>query len=679
MPAPTPGSPEVATGTRWESTRAAMIRLTAPAETGLPRWPVLLWFPALLTVLFGMLVVLSISGSSTGMFWQLYGSGTDPELLSGTPRGVRSDEWLTFGSWVVSQSVQGFPPTNQGFPGGIDFTVHDLPSWDWAMIFRPHTVGFMLLGLDHGMAVRWWLPGFGMMAACYCMLISLLPRRPATSAVISVAFFYSPMLNWWYLPSILLPSALCFLVIAAVCTALRDPRRWVRITWAAVTGYVSVCTLLTLYPPFIVPAVLVALAVCCGALFAETNRGSIGLRPAISALVPLLVAGAAAGLIVLVFILTRSGTIAAISNTIYPGQRLEATGGVSFNDLIAVFGAPFDGGLNSDQTYDGVLGTNASEASAPVLLGLFLIIPLVWFVVHDWRQSRRIQWMILGCAAVTVVLAAFLLIPGWDPIAHLLLLDRTTKDRVRMGLGLVSVVAIALLVKRLDEGDTRVPWAVTWTSTWAAAASVIVVWTVLARADDPALTRSEHHLAVAGLFVLSVLLYNRGRALLASVAFLIVSVVLSFGINPFYRGTYDLTETSMGQAVERVNAARPGTWLGIGSYQLGSVLVETGVQTFNGVQLYPSTEMWREVDPTGQYADVWNRFASIAWEPGTGEPRLLNPQADVVIGSFDSCSGFAQQHVTYVMTQSALDQPCLEQIDQASQGASTYLIYQVTR
>ena len=88
------------------------------------------------------------------MFWQLYGSGTDPELLSCGPRAVRSDEWLTFGSWVVSQSSQGFPSINQDFPGGMDFTVHDLPSWDWAIVFRAHTVGFMLLGLDHGMAVR---------------------------------------------------------------------------------------------------------------------------------------------------------------------------------------------------------------------------------------------------------------------------------------------------------------------------------------------------------------------------------------------------------------------------------------------------------------------------------------------------------------------------------------------
>lgn len=664
--------------TRLAAARETYAKLVEPTATGLPRWPVLLWFPALLTGLLALLVALGISGSSTGMFWAVFGSGTDPELIAGSPRPVRSDEWLTFGSWVISQASQGFPARNEVFPGGMDTTVLlDLPAWDWSTLFRPQAIGFMLFGLDHGLAVRWWLPGFAMMAAAYAMLVTLMPRRPVTAVLVAVAFFFSPFLNWWFAPSVFFPAVLCFTTIAAVLVAMRDERRWVRVLWAAITGYAAVCTIFTLYPPFILPAVLIAVAICLGAVLLETGKGGIGFVPALKRLYPILVAGLSTVTVVVLFFLTRSDTIAAITGTVYPGQRVEPTGLVDFNGLVAIFGAPFADGLQTDG-YTGLLGPNSSEAATPVLLGLFLLIPLLWFVVRDWVVDRRLQWMLIGCLAITTVFLAFLLIPGWDSLAHLLLLDRMTVQRTRLGLGIICVVAIGLLTRRLDERDTSVPWVVSLLATGLAAVSIVVVWMALDKVDDPSLANSTYPLVVSILFVLSVFLFTRRQAVLGAAAFLIVSVVLSVGINPLYRGVFNLAnETDIGREVERIDDQQPGTWLGMGSFQLSSVLVETGVSAFNGVQLYPVAQMWQDVDPTGQYEEQWNRYASLAWEPGTGEPVLRNPQADIVVGTFDSCSTFAQQHVQYVLTDNQVDQQCLTQIDQASDGASTYFYYEV--
>jgi len=653
--------------------------VTEPAATGLPRWPILLWFPGLLFLLMIIAVALGISGSSTGAFWQSFGAGTDPSLIAGTPRGVRSDEWLTFGSWLVSQASQGYPAINQVYPGGTDTTVLlDLPSWSWITLFRPNSLGFLFLGLDRGLAFRWWLSALALMSAAYWMLITLLPRRPLTSAVIAVAFFFSPLLQWWFLPSTLLPAALAMLAIATVVYSLRDDRLWVRIVWAALTAYLAVATVLTFYPPYIIPSVLVGAAISVGALLAEAGRKELGIRRALVRLVPLLIAAVAAGFVLGLFVLTHRDTFKAFTDTVYPGTRIQPTGALTFDGLVQLFGAPFGEGLINNETYSGWLGPNSSEAAAPVLLGLFLIIPLIWFVVRDWRERRQLQWMMIACIAATAVLLAWLLIPGWDFLAHLVLLDRTITNRVRIGLALLCVVAIALLVRRLDEDRTPLPWSVSWAATGAAAASIVVVWAVLAGRGDPSLTASPHHRIIAVLFVLSVLLYTRRQPLLASVAFLIISILVGAAVNPLYRGIFDLTETSMGQDVERINAERPGSWLGIGSYQLGAVLAETGVQSFNGVQPYPSYEMWSQVDPTGKYSDEWNRYSSLAWVPGPGEPVLTNPQADVTRGTFDACSTFAQEHVTYVMTEIPIEPTtCLREIDTATAGPSTYQIFEV--
>lgn len=671
----------------WDSARTIWRRIIGPADTGLPRWPTLIWFPAILTGLLIVLVRLGISGSSTGMFWQVFGDGTDPNLIAGVPRSVRSDEWLTHGSWIVSQSTQGYPAINRVLPGGLDMTVLlDLPTLDWSTIFRPHAFAFPLLGLDRGLAVRWWLPGFSLMIATYWMFVVLVPRRPITGAVVAIAFFYCPLLQWWYAPSNYYPATLCFLVIAVVVVSLRDRRLWVRILWALLAGYFAICTALTLYPPNIIPALLVGVAIAIGLILDAIRRGGLGFRSLIARLGPSLIAGVGAGIVLCAFILTRVETIRAITGTVYPGTRLQQTGSVDIDGLARIFSAPFEEGLTTSEPYAGFLGAtsdafggtpNASEAATPVLIGLFLTFPLVWIVARDWRRQRRLNWAITACVIGFAVFFLFLLVPHWDTIAHLVLLDRTTVNRSRIGLALLCVVAITLLVRRLDEGDVRIPLSISLVSVVASAASIVLVWIVLTKMGDPALAASPNHRLLAVLFVLAVFLYCRGKPLLASFAFLIISIVLSIGINPLYRGIFDLSKTAIGQKVIEIDGGHPGSWLGIGSYQLGSVLVEAGVRAFNGVQIYPPLEMWHQIDPSGRSENIWNRYASLSWELGAGEPTIRSTQSDVVIMTFDSCSKFAQGHVTYVMADRPVDQRCLQKIDQASQGPSTYSIYRV--
>jgi len=50
-----------------------------------------------------------------------------------------------------------------------------------------------------------------------------------------------------------------------------------------------------------------------------------------------------------------------------------------------------------------------------------------------------------------------------------------------------------------------------------------------------------------------------------------------------------------------------------------------------------------------------------------------------VVGTFDSCSSFARQHVRYVMADRDVDQACLKAIDRATEGASTFWFYEVVR
>jgi uncharacterized protein with PhoU and TrkA domain len=56
---------------------------------------------------------------------------------------------------------------------------------------------------------------------------------------------------------------------------------------------------------------------------------------------------------------------------------------------------------------------------------------------------------------------------------------------------------------------------------------------------------------------------------------------------------------------------------------------------------------------------------------------VSNPVRDQVVVTFDSCSDFAQDNVEFVLTDIEIDQPCLNEIVTAEEGASTMRIYEV--
>ena len=55
-----------------------------------------------------------------------------------------------------------------------------------------------------------------------------------------------------------------------------------------------------------------------------------------------------------------------------------------------------------------------------------------------------------AAGAAVAVLLAYLYLPGWDAIARLLLLDKTTPNRVRLGMGLASIALVAYIIAYLD-------------------------------------------------------------------------------------------------------------------------------------------------------------------------------------------------------------------------------------
>ena len=111
-------------------------------------------------------MIFKYSGSSIVEFnseIQPHIDNTRYHTLLGQTRRIRTDEWATSTTYILSQSktevpFQYFSDVLRGTPTDM-FTVANSPVLDILMIGRPFQLGFMLFGTDAGLSFYWYVRG----------------------------------------------------------------------------------------------------------------------------------------------------------------------------------------------------------------------------------------------------------------------------------------------------------------------------------------------------------------------------------------------------------------------------------------------------------------------------------------------------------------------------------------
>jgi hypothetical protein len=314
-----------------------------------------------------------------------------------------------------------------------------------------------------------------------------------------------------------------------------------------------------------------------------------------------------------------------------------------------------------------------------ILLALFLIPGLVYFLVTKRRAGSGVNWLIVSVLAVDLLLLAYLFVPGWDAVAHLLFLDRVPLQRIWIAFVVLLPVTFVIIVREVEASERRVNlWLPVGTVLGVLALHGFLLWRILTVSPEIMQISPLWPLALAGIVAACALTYLRRAAPAAALALFVSSLVIAGNVNPLYVGAFDLRSTATGKAVSAVESQATGTWLGVGSQEVMALLMESGVEAYNGVQMYPPDELWEEVDPDGDYEDAWNRLGHIQWAFGSGEPRITSPQVDVIRGTFDACSDFAQENVDYVLSdQVAPEGSCLSPISTITEANLTFQIFEV--
>ena len=644
---------------------------------------VYLWFPVLAFILLVILSFFEITGSSTGVHFYTFGTGADPQLLWGSPRPIRSDEWLVQQSWVVAQAQEGYPVINMLFPGGTNMSLlNELPNWDWSTVFRPHLWGYLFGGLDFGAAWFWWFPAFVLLTSVYLFGISFLPQHPIAVALVSSAIFFTPMLQWWYTPTSAASISWPFLCMAAIYWALKSKKIVGRIVLAGFAGYFGISLAMGLYFPFIFPGVIVTLFFLIGMLgtsiASQTKLKEIGWR-----LLPLLIAAFFTVTILAFWIYSRIDSVLQILNTAYPGQRSEPTGNSWNSDpsFGLMFGGPWNGALRS-LTGITALGGNQSEASGYFLLAIALIPGCIWLAFKIFKIQKKIDWLIVSLVTVTVLICAFMYIPGWNSFAHLIFFDRVPAVRFRISFVILGTVFWVITASLLNQNHKK-------NDVFIAAGVSVTSWLVLSfwylsylQVHDPSVLASARYALLIVILIAIAIGLSFFKKLLVSGAglILVASLLVGAGVNPLYRGVFDLRATQIGMEVIKINSSSPGVWISAGSASSMAMLMETGVSQLSGVQPFPSEAMWKLIDPSENYKTNWNRLGHIHWHISDGPTVISNPQPDVIEVSIDPCSLFAQKNIKYLVSDQSLElNQCLQEISSKRDGNSLFKIFEIVR
>lgn len=367
-------------------------------------------FPVLLLIFFSFLVVLKIHGSSIGVYHGFfYGSeASDPDLIYGTPKPIRSDEWLGGTQATALQDKTGFPSFNKKIGGsGRDMTkITDAPTKDWVTIFRPHNWSFFILPFENAFAARWWLMLYALIVSCYFFILKILPKRVFLAITISVAFALSPFILWWYQTALFLPLAYGFLLMLLGMKSIdkdklpktNSPR--VR-DLLYIVGFVflGLSTAFLLYPPFSIPVFLVVAFYLIGYMYqqkltANYKLGYLAKRCIIFVVSAVVIAGFGYA-----YLNQHSDMISKLSASKYPGQRISASGKLNPLSIADGFLMPPLQGQSRGANYYA----NQSEAGNYILLLPFLIVPSIGLQIYQFKKSRKIDWVFLAINLTAVL------------------------------------------------------------------------------------------------------------------------------------------------------------------------------------------------------------------------------------------------------------------------------------
>ncbi|MDI9248038.1 hypothetical protein QMZ25_05505 [Stenotrophomonas sp. RS-48] len=380
----------------------------------------------IVAVLCLLYVAFALTPSSYAMASQYLGLAPIEPLL-GKARGIRMDEWMVYTPYLQIAVANDFGATNAFSPYHETLrSFQALPLLDWGLLFKPYHWAFFILPPAN--AYSFFFMFMAMAFLCgWALFLRQLRVPPLAAVLVALTLYFSPYVQVWWTTNW---GAFALAPWVAVAW-LRIDNRWLRILASA---YALVVWLLAVaYPPFIISALL-----AMGVLVLAFRRDALTVAR-------LLDAAVAGGLALLAFLGYFHEAIEIVRNTVYPGQRESAGGGVSPVALLT-HGFPnlMTRGFYPLPAFEP---SNACEIAVfSSLLPLFTAVLADWTQVLRWARGHRLSLGVL--AAGIALVACWIFLPVPLRIGQLTGLSMVPPTRALLALGLLLNIGCAIVLVR---------------------------------------------------------------------------------------------------------------------------------------------------------------------------------------------------------------------------------------
>lgn len=641
-------------------------------------------FPVILTIILLSLTVLKISGSSIGSYHQVfYGDTKDPSLLVNHPVNIRSDEWLVTTQLTIAQYVAGYPRVNPNIDSGRDMSViGDAPYKDWSAAFRPQNLSFFVMPFENAFAFKWWFLLYMTIVSCYFFTLRIFKGKRLFATLFSLAISFSPFIFWWYTTGTMAPIFYGFFIILLSMRIINNeplpllggkPAAYSQAAYSLLLGYLVASFALILYPPFQIP-IAIAIAFFVAGLF--INKFGLNhslISKASLKRLGLLVSGIIiGGAIIFAFLQTRSNTVSAITNTVYPGKRTVLVEGNSAYEIFSTFLQPQLQRISRAANYY----TNQSEASNFILFVPFLLIPGFALLFLEYKRNRKVDGPLAATQLCLSLFLLYLFVPFLQPLYKLLYLDKVANTRLFIGLGFTGAIQILLILKSIEQLKITSRKLNSLAAGYTLVSLGVLLWVGnYTRTTYPKFIYSW--LLIGGLavtFCAILFCFLSGKRMLGAILFLAFTLSCVFHIHPLYRGLGPYYNGALTHAIDKVSKPKD-TWVNLDNLIFENAPLISNRDSISGIKPYPDLKFWRQVEgPAGDY--YYNRYAHVYFSSTLTDKQLYLNGPDSFAVEF-GCTQFVQKHVDYAMALHTLDYPCITEVDEVHYPAITFYLYKI--
>lgn len=547
------------------------------------------------------------------------GSGSEYiEPIIGQPRPIRTDEWIVQTPATIAASYGDHPYSKYNNIMRADKTLNLVGGLrlGYAGLYNPFRFIASCLPIDYGFSFLWYsqiIITF-LVSLEFCYLLSKGKRLLAAAGAFTITF--SSFYLWWNFPLIIVFSQGA---IVCIYYFLKNNSKIIRALLSMGLGLAGAGFITILYPAWQVPLGYIFLGILIWSLL--TNLEEVKKLDKLDWLMIVL------GLlfmfsIVFAYLLEGREYIESISKTVYPGNR-KNYGGYYLDKIFYYFISPL-------LPYKEI--GNHSEMSTFIS---FFPIPLIAGVQILFNKEQKIQnktkWLLGILLLGTIFLVIYSTIGFNKIISDITLMSYTIPERVIDIIGLTQVyVMIIVLAENQDIGMKNN----TFLAGVIGGLCGLMALFICNKSYPQCVSATYAILMISFTVIIGISMMagvSKQMMNFSLILIILVSIINGIYVRPVNKGLDAITSKPLTNKIDEImESEKDSRWVVYGDSSIMSgYLVACGAPTINSVNYYPNLSLWEKVDPEGNYSDIYNRYARIAFIFSEGETffDLVYPDA----------------------------------------------------